>query len=203
MTYRFGVFEFDNASGELRKSGRGVALEPQPARALGVLLSRADQLVTRDQLKEAVWGKDTHVDFDRGLAYCISEIRTALGDSGDSPRFIQTLPKKGYRFVARDRRDPARPWRTHVHLCFRDVGAAGCREGARRRASGYPAHAWAPWHSPAAARAGRRTQAEPVMKYLETLGDAGRRTSSQPIDAADRYASLGNMSLAQVLAIIS
>jgi DNA-binding winged helix-turn-helix (wHTH) protein/TolB-like protein len=100
MTYRFGVFEFDAVSGELRKSGRGVALEPQPARALGILLARADQLVTRDELKEAVWGKDTHVDFDRGLAYCISQIRTALGDSSDSPRFIQTLPRKGYRFVA-------------------------------------------------------------------------------------------------------
>jgi DNA-binding winged helix-turn-helix (wHTH) protein/TolB-like protein len=98
--YRFGVFEFDPGSRELRKSGRPVALEPQPTRALAVLLARADQLVTRDELKDAVWGKDTHVDFDRGLAYCISQIRTALGDAGDSPRFIQTVPKKGYRFIA-------------------------------------------------------------------------------------------------------
>lgn len=100
MNYRFGVFEFESGSGELRKSGRPVALEPQPARALGVLLFRADELVTRDELKDAVWGKDTHVDFDRGLAYCISQIRTALGDAGDSPRFIRTIPKKGYRFIA-------------------------------------------------------------------------------------------------------
>lgn len=99
-TYRFGVFEFESDSGELRKSGRPVALEPQPSRALGVLLARPDQLVTRDELKDAVWGKDTHVDFDRGLAYCISQIRAALGDAGDSPRFIQTIPKKGYRFIA-------------------------------------------------------------------------------------------------------
>lgn len=100
MTHRFGLYEFDADSGELRKSGRAVALEPQPARALALLLARADQLVTRDELKEGIWGTDTHVDFDRGLAYCISQIRTALGDAGDSPRFIQTIPKKGYRFIA-------------------------------------------------------------------------------------------------------
>jgi DNA-binding winged helix-turn-helix (wHTH) protein/TolB-like protein len=100
MTYRFGVFEFASESGELRKSGRTVALEPQPSRALGVLLAHADRVVTREELKLAVWGKETHVDFDRGLAYCVSQIRTALGDSGDSPRYIQTLPKKGYRFIA-------------------------------------------------------------------------------------------------------
>lgn len=100
MNYRFGVFEFESGSGELRKSGRPVALEPQPSRALAVLLARADQLVTRDELIHAVWGRDTHVDFDRGLAYCISQIRTALGDASDSPRFIQTVPKKGYRFIA-------------------------------------------------------------------------------------------------------
>jgi DNA-binding winged helix-turn-helix (wHTH) protein/TolB-like protein len=100
VTYRFGLFEFDSGSGELRKSGRPVALEPQPSRALAVLLARADQLVTRDELKDAVWGKETHVDFDRGLAYCISQIRAALGDAGDSPRFVQTIPKKGYRFIA-------------------------------------------------------------------------------------------------------
>lgn len=100
MTYRFGVFEFAADSGQLRKAGRLVPLEPQPARALALLLAEADRLVTRDALKEAVWGPDTHVDFDRGLAYCISQVRSALGDSGDSPRFVQTIPKKGYRFIA-------------------------------------------------------------------------------------------------------
>ena len=100
MNYRFGIFEFESISGELRKSGRAVSLEPQPARALALLLARADQLVTRDELKDAIWEKDTHVDFDRGLAYCVSQIRTALGDAGESPRFIQTIPKKGYKFIA-------------------------------------------------------------------------------------------------------
>lgn len=100
MIYRFGVFEFDGGSGELRKSGRAVALEPQPARALALLLSKGGDVLTREELRHAVWGKDTHVDFDRGLAYCISQIRTALGDSGDNPRFVQTIPKRGYRFIA-------------------------------------------------------------------------------------------------------
>lgn len=100
MTYRFGVFEFDTDQGELRKSGRTVALEPQPAKALALLLARAGEVVGRDDLRDAVWGAGTHVDFDRGLAYCLSQIRSALGDSGENPRFVQTLPKKGYKFIA-------------------------------------------------------------------------------------------------------
>jgi DNA-binding winged helix-turn-helix (wHTH) protein/TolB-like protein len=100
VTYQFGVFEFDDRSLELRKNGRLVAIEPQPARALALLLSRASKVVTRDELKRAVWNTDTHVDFDRGLAYCLSQIRSALGDKGDNPRFVQTLPRKGYCFVA-------------------------------------------------------------------------------------------------------
>jgi DNA-binding winged helix-turn-helix (wHTH) protein/TolB-like protein len=108
MVYRFGVFEFDDDTKELRKNGRPAALEPQPAKALALLLSRAahrggaraDDIVSRDELRDAVWGQDTHVDFDRGLAYCVSQIRTALGDSGDNPRFIQTIPKKGFKLIA-------------------------------------------------------------------------------------------------------
>jgi DNA-binding winged helix-turn-helix (wHTH) protein/TolB-like protein len=100
MTYIFGVFAFDTTSLELRKSGRVVALEPQPARALSLLLERAGEIVSREELSARVWGADTHVDFERGLAYCIGQIRAALGDSGDNSRFIQTVPKRGFRFVA-------------------------------------------------------------------------------------------------------
>ena len=100
MVYRFGVFEFDDDGKELRKNGRFVSIERQPAKALTLLVSRAGELVTREELRAAVWGKDTHVDFDRGLAYCVSQIRTALGDSGDNPRFVQTIPKQGFRFIA-------------------------------------------------------------------------------------------------------
>jgi DNA-binding winged helix-turn-helix (wHTH) protein/TolB-like protein len=100
MVFRFGVFEFDESTGELRKQGRVVALEPQPARALARLLAGAGDIVDRDALKTAVWGNDTHVDFDRGLAYCLSQIRAALGDSGENPRFVQTVPRRGYKFIA-------------------------------------------------------------------------------------------------------
>jgi len=108
VLYRFGIFEFDAGAGELRKNGRAVAIEPQPAKALALLLARAgdgggaraDGIVSREELRDAVWGADTHVDFDRGLAYCVSQIRTALGDSGENPRFIQTIPKRGFKFIA-------------------------------------------------------------------------------------------------------
>ena len=100
MLHKFGVFEFDHATGELRKNGRAVALEPQPAKALALMLARAGEVVSREELRDAVWGADTHVDFDRGIAYCLSQIRTALGDSGENPRFIQTIPKRGFRFIA-------------------------------------------------------------------------------------------------------
>lgn len=100
MIHTFGIFSFDSHSLELSRQGRRVALEPQPARALARLLAGAGDLVTREDLRAAIWGADTHVDYDRGLAYCIGQIRAALGDSGDNPRFVQTLPKRGFRFVA-------------------------------------------------------------------------------------------------------
>jgi DNA-binding winged helix-turn-helix (wHTH) protein/TolB-like protein len=100
MISRFGTFEFDSETGELRRSGRIIALEPQPAKALAALLSTPGEVVTRDELKAALWGAETHVDFDRGIAYCISQVRTALSDNAENPRFIQTLPRQGFRFIA-------------------------------------------------------------------------------------------------------
>lgn len=100
MTCRFGVFEFDAASGELRKQGRVVRLEPQPAKALALLVSQPGEVVSREQLRAHLWGDDTYVDYDRGLAYCLGQVRTALGDSADNPRFVETLPRRGFRFIA-------------------------------------------------------------------------------------------------------
>jgi len=107
MTYAFGTFRFDTESATLMRSDRLVPLERQPARALALLLARAGQVVTRDELRAHLWGEETHVDFDRGLAYCVSQLRSALGDSADSPRFIQTLPRRGYTFIAPVRGDAA------------------------------------------------------------------------------------------------
>jgi len=100
MTYRFGIFAFDDRTAVLTRSNRPVSLEPQPARALALLLSRAGDLVSREELRAHLWGEDTHVDFDRGLAYCIGQLRSALGDSADNPRFIQTHPRRGFSFIA-------------------------------------------------------------------------------------------------------
>jgi DNA-binding winged helix-turn-helix (wHTH) protein/TolB-like protein len=100
MLYRFGIFALDDRTAILTRSDRPVALEPQPARALALLLSRAGDLVTRDELRAHLWGGDTHVDFDRGLAYCIGQLRTALGDSAENPRFVQTHPRRGFSFIA-------------------------------------------------------------------------------------------------------
>ena len=97
---RFSTFEADLVTGELRKSGVRVKLEQQPFQVLRVLLQRQGELVTRDDLREAIWSGDTFVDFDHSLSTAILKIREALGDSAESPRDVETLPRRGYRFVA-------------------------------------------------------------------------------------------------------
>lgn len=97
---RFGVFDFDPATGELRREGVPVRLQAQPAQVLTLLLARPGEVVARETLRQAVWGNDTFVDFDRGLNFCVAQIRGALGDSADSPRFVRTIPKRGYQFIA-------------------------------------------------------------------------------------------------------
>jgi DNA-binding winged helix-turn-helix (wHTH) protein/TolB-like protein len=127
--YQFGIFDFEPGTGQLRRDGRPVRLERQPARVLAVLLARAGELVSREELRESVWGPDTHVDFDRGLAYCLSQIRGALGDRGDSPRFIQTFPRRGYKFIAPVAVEPSRlAQESRTDLPLRSPVAADTRE---------------------------------------------------------------------------
>ncbi len=97
---RWGVFEFDLASGALRKQGRDVRLQEQQCAVLRALVGRAGELVTRDELHAAVWPAGTFVDFDNGLNVAVNRIRDVLGDSASSPRFIETVPRHGYRFIA-------------------------------------------------------------------------------------------------------
>lgn len=97
--YTFGVFHFDVDRLELFRGGRPVPLQPQPAHVLAALLQRAGQVVTRDELRRAVWPEDTFVDFDRGLNFCVAQIRTALADTAHAPRYVRTLPKRGYEFI--------------------------------------------------------------------------------------------------------
>ena len=97
---RFGVFEADLVTGELRKSGVRVKLQEQPFRVLALLLTNHGQLVPRDQLRRELWSDSTFVDFDQGLATAIRKIREVVGDAAENPRFVETLPKRGYRFIA-------------------------------------------------------------------------------------------------------
>ena len=97
---RFGVFEIDLRTCELRKRGVRVRLQRQPFKVLVRLASGGGDLVTRGELQAGLWGGDTFVDFDQGLNFCVKQIRRALGDDAQSPRYVETLPRQGYRFVA-------------------------------------------------------------------------------------------------------
>jgi TolB-like protein/DNA-binding winged helix-turn-helix (wHTH) protein len=97
---RFSNFELDLDSGEIRRAGTQLKLQPQPAKILALLVSRAGEVISRDELAAKVWGSETFVDFEQGLNFAVRQIRTVLGDDADQPRFLETLPKRGYRFIA-------------------------------------------------------------------------------------------------------
>ena len=99
VTKRFGTFEADPASGELRRAGRVVSLQDQPFRLLLLLTERPGELVTRDEIRRRLWG-EIQVDFEEGLNTAVRKLRDALGDSASNPRFVETLPRRGYRFIA-------------------------------------------------------------------------------------------------------
>jgi TolB-like protein/DNA-binding winged helix-turn-helix (wHTH) protein len=103
---RFGEFLLDSKAGELRKAGHRIKLQPQPFKVLSILATRAGEAVSREEIQQEVWGSETFVDFERGLNVCVQQIRAALGDDPDAPRFIETLPKRGYRFLASIERVP-------------------------------------------------------------------------------------------------
>src|SRR5467141_2753021 len=97
---RFGVFEVDLRAGELRKQGKRIKVQEQPLQVLATLLQNSGDVVTREELRAQIWPEDTFVDFDNSLNTSINKLREALGDSADNPRFIETLPRRGYRFIA-------------------------------------------------------------------------------------------------------
>jgi DNA-binding winged helix-turn-helix (wHTH) protein/tetratricopeptide (TPR) repeat protein/TolB-like protein len=98
--YRFGLFESDSAKGELVRQGVRVRLQDQPFRLLTILLERAGEVVSREELRQSLWPADTYVEFDGSLNAALKRLRAALGDSADNPIFIETVPKRGYRFIA-------------------------------------------------------------------------------------------------------
>ncbi len=131
---RFGSFELDLRAGELRKQGVKLKIQEQPFQILAMLLERPGQVVTREELRTRLWPSDTFVDFDHSLNKAINKLREALGDSADSPRFIETLPKRGYRIIGtvqraenapawREAAEP-RPKRLHLTLIWGGVAVA-------------------------------------------------------------------------------
>ena len=97
---RFGVFEADLSAGELRKQGIKIKLHDQPFTVLTVLLERPGELITREEICQRLWPADTFVDSEVGLNSAVMKLRDALGDSAESPRFVETFPRRGYRFIA-------------------------------------------------------------------------------------------------------
>ena len=96
----FGAFELDLETGKLRKSGRILKLRPQPTSVLCLLVSQAGKLVSREEIRRLLWGDSTFVDYDVGVDYCVNRIRSVLRDKAQAPRYVETLPRRGYRFIA-------------------------------------------------------------------------------------------------------
>jgi len=128
----FGVFELDLETGELRKSGVLLHLPPQPFRVLTLLASRPAELVTREEIRDQIWGTDTFVDFEHGLNFAIKKIRDTLGDDPQTPRYIETVPRRGYRFIAPVEVAGGSPWRLPA---LGPDGAGPTGAGPPRRAS--------------------------------------------------------------------
>jgi DNA-binding winged helix-turn-helix (wHTH) protein len=106
---RFGVFEADLHIGELRKQGLKIKLHGQPMEVLGMLLEHPGELVTREEIQKRLWAANTFIDFEHSLNTAIKKLREALGDDADNPRFIETLPRRGYRFIYPVAAAPAGP----------------------------------------------------------------------------------------------
>jgi TolB-like protein/Tfp pilus assembly protein PilF len=105
---RFGPFELDGAAGELRKDGSRIRLQEQPLQVLQVLLEHAGRVVPREDLQRRIWPADTFVDFDHGINNAIKRLREALGDTSETPRYVETLPRRGYRFIGKSEPEGAR-----------------------------------------------------------------------------------------------
>jgi cholera toxin transcriptional activator len=140
---RFGVFELDLNAGELRKSGVKLRLQGQPFQVLALLLERAGDVVTREELQQKLWPSDTFVDFDHSLNTAINKVREALGDSASSPRYVETLARRGYRFIA--------PVQAPLPSARSKEVSSAAVNASREAPSGYSANRNARFADPAAA----------------------------------------------------
>jgi len=120
LPIRFGVFELDSEAGQLRREGRVVRLSPQPFKLLEMLTAKQGRLVSREDIRKALWPEDTFIDFEQGVNFAIKQVREALNDNPDNPLYIQTVPKRGYRFIAPiEGLAPAAPLKAHTTATVR------------------------------------------------------------------------------------
>ena len=124
----FGEFELDLEAGMLRKSGRTLKLRPQPMRVLCLLVSHAGGPVSREEIRRHLWGESTFVDYDVGLDSCVNRIRMALCDKAQAPRYVETLPRQGYRFIAPVKRERAFAEPTLAVLPFANLNGDPARD---------------------------------------------------------------------------
>src|SRR5246127_1876033 len=150
-TLRFDNYELDTRAGQLRKGGVKLRLRGQPLQVLAILVEHAGEVVTREELQRQIWTADTFVDFDHGLHNAIARIREALGDSAETPRYIETLPRRGYRFI------------TQVHEV--DSGASTPPFASSRDRRGIRAVSALPQHSTIV---GREREIEEVCNLMRT-----------------------------------
>lgn len=178
---RFGTFEFDRATGELWSKGRRVPLQDQPAQLLSLLVSRPGTVVTREELRKALWSEDTFVEFDTALNVAVNKIRQALRDSASTPRFAETVPKRGYRFLADVHRagTTAAPPRVVVQSRRHSGSRATVDSGWR---SEPPRPRLSPWAPGATARQEEDTMAKQAVISLDYLHchQNGELTGAEP-----------------------
>jgi DNA-binding winged helix-turn-helix (wHTH) protein len=98
--FRFGEFDLDLDAGELRRAGRLIRLQPQPFKLLALVVRRAGTVVTREEIRSELWAEGTFVDFDQAVNFAVKQVRDAIGDAADRPVYLQTVPKRGYKFIA-------------------------------------------------------------------------------------------------------
>jgi DNA-binding winged helix-turn-helix (wHTH) protein len=124
--FRFGPFQVNSASGELLKNGNRIKLQEQPFRLLVVLLENAGDVVSREELRHRIWRDDTFVDFDSSLRVAVGKLREALGDDAENPRYVETIPKRGYRFLAPETYPEAHP--DVLHPSIKQDASSSLRE---------------------------------------------------------------------------
>lgn len=183
---KFGVFELNLDTQELRKFGTPMKLRPQPFRLLALLASHAGQVVTREEIQEQLWGEDTYVDFEHGMNKCVKQIRTALGDDVSKPVYIETLPRQGYRFLA--------------PVVAKTVLAPSSR--VRESSSGIPADLAEMIRARLAARkSGTAQPPKPVEPGEAAMAAEVSAAPAQPRDRDWRWMALGALVLAVVVAL--